>query len=206
MRHQSTTRPLPKAIFRSDGSWVKLVDAADNLRDRTIIALFLTSGIRLAELCGLELPDLLLDEQKLVVVGKGGKVRYVFIGDYAVKLLRDYLEERPSPKAGMGEPLFVSRHREPISPRMVQYIVRRAAQRAGLPNWISPHKLRHSHATAMLAEDADLETVARQLGHESIQTTRIYLHLEDADRRATAQRVAATIDPAKQRRSPPAKL
>jgi integrase/recombinase XerC len=149
----------------------------DTVRDRAMLELFYSSGLRLAELTGLNLGDVDLVDGTVRVTGKGSKTRIVPVGRFARESLNAWLAIR-SESADAGDPaLFVSNRRRRISPRTVQNRVRYWAQRAGLSQRVYPHLFRHSFATHLLESSSDLRSVQEMLGHADISTTQIYTHL-----------------------------
>lgn len=149
----------------------------DTLRDRAMLELFYSSGLRLAELIGLDLGDVDLRDGTVRVTGKGNKTRIVPVGRFARESLRAWLAIRDEAAAAGEAALFVSNRGTRISPRTVQNRVRHWAQRAGLPRRVYPHLFRHSFATHLLESSSDLRSVQEMLGHADISTTQIYTHL-----------------------------
>jgi integrase/recombinase XerC len=150
------------------------------LRDRAIMELFYSSGLRLAELVGLSLTDVDLADRTVRVMGKGSKARIVPVGRKAVEAIRTWLRERAS-LAGIDETaLFVGKSGERLKPRAIQLRVAHWARRAGLPSRVYPHLFRHSFATHLLESSKDLRGVQELLGHADISTTQVYTHLDFA--------------------------
>ena len=150
------------------------------LRDRAILELFYSSGLRLAELVGLNLGDVDAADRTVRVLGKGSKARVVPVGKQALTALKDWLAVRAE-LAKPGElALFVGRRGERVSPRTVQKRVNEWAKRRGAPTGVHPHMLRHSFATHVLESSRDLRAVQEMLGHASLSTTQIYTHLDFA--------------------------
>lgn len=150
-------------------------------RDRTIIEVLYSCGLRVSELCGLLLSDLFLDEGFIRVTGKGSKQRLVPISARAVTELHLWLEERSGIEAKPGEEdyVFIShRRRSHLSRITVFHNLRLYAERAGITKTISPHTLRHTFATHLLEGGANLRAIQAMLGHESIGTTQLYTHLD----------------------------
>ncbi|HUQ52923.1 MAG TPA: tyrosine recombinase XerC [Gammaproteobacteria bacterium] len=148
------------------------------LRDRAILELFYSSGLRLAELVGLNLGDVDAADRTVRVLGKGSKARVVPVGKQALAALNDWLAVR-SGLARAGElAIFVGRRGERVSPRTVQKRVNEWAKRQGAPTGVHPHMLRHSFATHVLESSRDLRAVQELLGHASLSTTQIYTHLD----------------------------
>lgn len=156
-------------------------DSATDLRDRAILELFFSTGLRVSELCSLN-ADIDLTRDEFSVRGKGDKVRVVFLSDSAKKAIAAYLKKR----GDMGEALFagygklgrgkdVSR----LTPRTVERMVKKYAVRAGITRKVTPHVIRHSFATDLLENGADLRSVQALLGHANIATTQVYTHVTD---------------------------
>jgi integrase/recombinase XerD len=175
-------RKLPHVLTRDDVN--RLLSEADStepagLRDRALLETMYACGLRASETIGLELPDLDLDEQVLRARGKGSKERVVPMGRQAVQALRIYLTNgRPHIVGGRGEPhVFVNFRGGPLTRQGLYKIVRRHAMRAGLQDKMSPHTLRHTFATHLLAGGCDLRSVQEMLGHADVATTQLYTHL-----------------------------
>lgn len=152
-------------------------------RNRAIIEVLYGSGLRVSELCELQTRRVSLDDGYLIVEGKGSKERMVPMSELAVEQIRLYLDERwrRGDKVNRGEEdyLFISRNGRHLTRVMVFYVVRELAEAAGIVKTISPHSLRHSFATHLLEGGANLRAIQQMLGHESIATTEIYLHLDN---------------------------
>lgn len=147
-------------------------------RDRAILELLFSTGLRVSELCSLN-SDLDLSRDELSVRGKGEKVRVVFLSPAAKETVREYLKARTD----MEEALFVDGranklHR--ITPRDIQRHLKTYVARAGITNVVTPHTLRHAFATDLLSNGADIRSVQQLLGHASINTTQIYTHITDS--------------------------
>ena len=149
-------------------------------RNRAIIEVLFSCGLRVSELVGLRLSDLYLDEFFLRVVGKGRKERLVPISKRAVEELGYWFDSRchMDIKAGEEDYVFLNRRGAHLTRTMILIMVKRAAADAGIVKNISPHTLRHSFATALLEGGADLRAIQAMLGHESIGTTEIYTHID----------------------------
>lgn len=143
-------------------------------RDIAIMELLYASGIRRAELVGLNLSDLDLDRRTMRVLGKGNKQRVVFMNHAAVDALRHYLGVRPRTA---DEALFVSRRKTRLSHRQAWVIFRDFAALSGIAKHVTPHVMRHSFATHLLENGADLVTIKELLGHASLSTTQIYTNV-----------------------------
>ncbi len=154
------------------------------LRDRAILETLYATGARASEVVGLKQEDLYLEGGFLKYFGKGGKQRVVPLGRLAIAALRAYLDEQ-RPRLVAANPdapwVFVSRGGRGLTREMLWVLVKKYVRRAGLNVKVSPHTLRHSFATHLLAGGADLRTVQEMLGHASIQTTQHYTHV-DRDR------------------------
>jgi len=148
------------------------------LRDRAMLELFYSSGLRLAELIAVNLGDIDPVDASLEVVGKGAKTRRVPVGRKALDALRAWLQVRPALAAEGETALFVSRRGTRIHPRTVQQRVSRWAMAKGAPRDLHPHLLRHSFASHLLESSGDLRAVQELLGHADISTTQIYTHLD----------------------------
>lgn len=155
-------------------------DKAETPRNHAIIETLYGSGLRVSELVDLRISRINLDAGVMIVEGKGSKERMVPMSPTSVSLIRDYLEIRnsqPIKKEGEGI-LFLNRRGAPLTRVMVFYIVRDLAALAGISKTVSPHTLRHSFATHLLEGGANLRAIQELLGHESIATTELYLHLD----------------------------
>ncbi len=170
---------LPKTL--SSGEVVGLlgqpdVDTPLGLRDRAMLELLYATGLRVSELVGLKESNINLERGFVVIVGKGSKERAVPLGDVAASMVRSYLE-RSRPlllKGGDTEALFVSRRRRQMTRQMFWERVKYYVRKAGIATQVSPHTLRHSFATHLLDNGADLRSVQAMLGHADISTTQIY--------------------------------
>ena len=155
------------------------------MRDKAIIALLFSSGLRVSELCNLDRQHVNLKRREFMVRGKGQKDRLVFVDDTAANLLRRYLEARQDNLQPMftrlsgNEKTDLSGDYGRITPRSVQRIVSKYATLAGITKKVSPHTLRHSFATDLLMNGADIRSVQTMLGHSNIATTQIYTHITD---------------------------
>jgi integrase/recombinase XerD len=175
-------RRLPKVLTREEVA--KLLDQPTGtepaaLRDRALLELMYACGLRASEAIGLELMDVDVEEGVLRARGKGSKERIVPIGQAALKALRIYLERgRPALVKGAPEAhLFVNFRGGQLTRQGLYKIVRRHAVTAGLADQMSPHTLRHTFATHLLAGGCDLRSVQEMLGHADVSTTQLYTHL-----------------------------
>lgn len=150
-------------------------------RNRAIMETLYGSGLRVSELCGLRYGDLYTDEGMLRVEGKGSKQRFVPMSHYCMKAIDDWSERREefNIKPKFQDYIFVTRRGSAMTRVMVFYVIKKLAQDAGVRKVISPHTLRHSFATHLLEGGANLRAIQQMLGHESIATTEIYLHLDN---------------------------
>ena len=149
-------------------------------RNHAIIETIYGSGLRVSELCDARLSRLNLDDALLIVEGKGSKQRMVPLSPTAVDLIREYLpmRNRLNIKPAGQDIIFLNRRGAPLTRVMVFYIIRDLAALAGITKTVSPHTLRHSFATHLLEGGANLRAIQEMLGHESIATTELYLHLD----------------------------
>ena len=147
-------------------------------RDKAIMELFYSSGLRLAELVGLDLPAVDLTDRTVRVEGKGSKTRILPIGRYAIDALRRWLVERATAARADQQALFLGRGGRRLSVRSVQLRVQTWARRQGLGVHVHPHMFRHSFATHLLESSGTLRGVQELLGHANIGTTQIYTHLD----------------------------
>ncbi len=171
---------LPKALDADEMHQLLEVRSKDPLRerDRAMMELMYSCGLRLAELASVDIPDLDLDGGELRITGKGSKTRILPVGQAAIKAVRAWLRLRPE-YAAPGEPaLFVSQRGGRLSHRAIQSRFSQYARKAGLDSHLHPHKLRHSFATHMLEASSDLRAVQELLGHSQLATTQIYTHLD----------------------------
>lgn len=148
-------------------------------RNRLIIELLYATGIRVSELTNINIKDIDISSKEIKITGKGGKDRIVYFGDYAKEYLINYLEEgRPSLSNNKSSnKLLLNKDGGDLSARSVEDIVNKAVEEAALKHKISPHVLRHTFATDMLNNGADLKSVQELLGHSSLSTTQIYTHI-----------------------------
>lgn len=188
LSHPSQASRLPGVLKAGDAEQLTTAPADNNpvgFRDRAILELLYASGLRVAELCGLDLGDVDVDGRWVRVMGKGSKERVVPMGDFAAAALRDYLEgarasfvrtDGTTP-VGDQDALFLNRRKKRMSPRDVRSMVERHAARVLAGRKVSPHTLRHSFATHLLEAGADIRTVQELLGHASLATTQRYTHV-----------------------------
>jgi len=148
------------------------------VRDKAIMELFYSSGLRLSELLGLDLQDLDLRDRTVRVLGKGGKARIVPVGKEAKAALECWLAERTALAAVDELAVFVGVNGRRLGPRIVQRRIARWARLQGLPEHVHPHMFRHSFASHLLESSGDLRAVQELLGHANISTTQVYTHLD----------------------------
>ncbi len=154
---------------------------AEGQRNRAVIEMLYSCGLRVSELCGLKISDLYLKEQFIRVTGKGDKQRLVPVSSRAVAELEAYFEDRSGIeiKRGYEDYVFISeRLKKPLSRITVFRIIKELAGNAGIKKSVSPHTFRHSFATHLLEGGANLRVIQAMLGHESISTTEIYTHID----------------------------
>ena len=181
---------MPKYLSLEDSKKLLNVTYDDNdenkERDYAIITLFLNCGLRLSELVGINISNIDFSENRLTVIGKGNKERTIYLNNACVKALKDYMSVRPTEgvkndSKASNKALFLSKRKERIGNRTVQYIVDRELMKAGLDtSKYSTHKLRHTAATLMYQYGkVDIRALQELLGHESIATTEIYTHVSN---------------------------
>lgn len=157
------------------------LESWNGIRDRAILEVMYGCGLRVSEACGLRISHVYQDEGFIRVVGKGNKERLVPIGDMAVEAYRNWLGCRPAPACPECDDLvFLNRFGKSLSRVSVFKMIKNQAALAGIRKEISPHTLRHSFATHLIENGADLRVVQEMLGHESILTTEIYTHIDSA--------------------------
>jgi site-specific recombinase XerD len=182
-----TAKTLPRYLSLNESTQLlSSVDGANKERDFCILTLFLNCGLRISELAGIDLTDIRADS--LRVLGKGSKERIVFLNDACADALNDYLQIRRAVAAVDKHALFLSARRIRISKSTIHSLVKNHLLRAGLDSSkYSAHKLRHTAATLMLRNGVDVRTLQELLGHEHLNTTQIYTHVESDSLRAAAQ-------------------
>ena len=177
IRAPKAPRKLPQVLDVDEA--VQLVEVATDaplgLRDRALLELFYSSGLRLAETCALRWADLDFEQGLVSVLGKGSKQRIVPVGSHARAALQAWRDESGGTDAS---PVFPGPGGKPITPRAVQLRLRQLAMRQGVFKRVHPHLLRHSFASHMLESSGDLRGVQELLGHADIATTQIYTHLD----------------------------
>jgi site-specific recombinase XerD len=171
-----TSQELDRLLNASDLSTIT------GLRDRAILELLFSTGLRISELTNLSIDDVDLSRDEFSVRGKGDKIRVVFLSEKAKTAIKNYLKERKD----MSDALFVQYGKNAkgakdirLSPRAVQRTLKVCATKAGITRKVTPHVIRHSFATDLLSNGADLRSVQALLGHANIGTTQIYTHVTD---------------------------
>jgi integrase/recombinase XerC len=174
------SRRLPATLDTDQVAKLLALDGDDGLtvRDRAILELLYSSGLRLAELVGLDLLDLDLDDRSVRVTGKGNKTRVLPVGRRAVEALEAWLARRSEIARRHEQAVFVSQRGTRVAPRTVQQRLKTWAKRQGAAINVHPHMLRHSFATHLLESSRNLRAVQELLGHASISTTQVYTHLD----------------------------
>jgi site-specific recombinase XerD len=187
LEYPKLRKTLPKYLTLEQSSeLLRSVSGANERRDYAILLLFLNCGIRRSELVGLNLSDVY--EDRIRVVGKGNKERFVYFGSACRKAIDAYLEERNEKVLTDNRALFGSRNGNRISVEAVHRLVKKALLQAGLDSTqFSAHKLRHTAATMMLSGGVDVKTVQEVLGHENLNTTQIYTHIENTELKIAAE-------------------
>jgi integrase/recombinase XerD len=178
-------RHLPEVLSVEEiDAMIAAIDLStpEGKRNRAIVETMYGCGLRVSELCNLEINNVNLDNRFIIVTGKGSKQRMVPMSEISVDLITDYIaNERADVPVKSGEEgiLFLNRRGRRLSRVMIFYIIRDLAALAGVKKEVSPHTLRHSFATHLLEGGANLRAIQQMLGHESISTTEIYLHMDN---------------------------
>ena len=181
-------KQLPKYLVLEDSiKLLESVEGPNKQRDFAILTLFLNCGLRLSELVNLNLSDIRGDF--ITVNGKGNKQRNLYLNDACKTAIENYLPVRPTDVLKDRDALFISRNRQRISPKTVQWLVKKYLSAAGLSDQqLSTHKLRHTAATLMHRHgNVDVRLLQKFLGHENLGTTQIYTHIEDEQVRQAAE-------------------
>ena len=187
LEYPKLRKSLPKYLsMEQSAALLQAVSGPNAKRDYAILMLFLNCGIRRSELVGLNITDVY--EDRIRVVGKGNKERFVYFGTPCRKAIDAYLVERNKKILTDNKALFGSRNHNRISTDAVHQLVKKALLQAGLDSTqFSAHKLRHTAATMMLSGGVDVKTVQEVLGHENLNTTQIYTHIENSELKVAAQ-------------------
>lgn len=187
LEYPKLRKSLPKYLtMDQSAALLRAVSGPNEKRDYAILMLFLNCGIRRSELVGLNLTDVY--EDRIRVIGKGNKERFVYFGTACKKAIDAYLPERHKQHLSDNRALFGSRDSNRISVSAVHRLVKKHMLAAGLDATnFSAHKLRHTAATMMLSGGVDIKTVQEVLGHENLNTTQIYTHIENTELKLAAQ-------------------
>ena len=187
LEYPKLRKSLPKYLtMEQSAALLKSVSGQNEKRDYAILMLFLNCGIRRSELVNLNLSDVY--EDRIRVIGKGNKERFVYFGSACRKAIDAYLPERNQKVLTDNRALFGSRDNNRISVTAVHRLVKKALLQAGLDSTqYSAHKLRHTAATMMLSGGVDVKTVQEVLGHENLNTTQIYTHIESTELKIAAE-------------------
>jgi len=186
LEYPKLRKSLPRYLtLQQSAALLRSVSGINERRDYAILMLFLNCGIRRSELVGLNLTDVY--EDRIRVIGKGNKERFVYFGTPCRKAIELYLVERNKKVLSDNRALFGSRNGNRISVTAVHRLVEKALKQAGLDaTQFSAHKLRHTAATMMLSGGVDIKTVQEVLGHENLNTTQIYTHIESTELKLAA--------------------
>ncbi len=163
---------------------VRLIESIEDPRDRLIVRTIYATGVRVSELCAMDIGDIDFEEETIRVRGKGGKIRIVFVDRDTLDDMATFIDDR------IAGPLFPGQQGHHISPRSVQHIFKQYA-----PPGITPHKIRHSYASELYRRSKNLRVVQENLGHTSIKTTEIYLHTDLDERRRVYQEFFPLAEP-----------
>ncbi|MGB2397496.1 MAG: site-specific tyrosine recombinase XerD [Flavobacteriaceae bacterium] len=177
-------RKLPEVLTISEiNKILSSIDLAHPLghRNQAILEVLYGSGLRVSELVNLKLSDILFEEKLLLITGKGNKQRLVPLGNLSAKRLTHYLHDirdKGEVKKAYKDIVFLNQHGRQLTRAMIFTIVKKAARLAGIKKTISPHTFRHSFATHLLENGADLRSIQLMMGHENITTTEVYMHVD----------------------------
>ena len=180
IRPPKSAKRLPHALSPDEAGRLMEIAATDPLavRDKAILELLYSSGLRLSELTGLAEDDVNLRDATVRVTGKGSKTRIVPVGSHAIAALKAWLPARGQLARPTAKALFVGQDGKALGPRAVQTRLKQWAMKLGLADKVHPHALRHSFASHLLQSSGDLRAVQELLGHASISTTQVYTHLD----------------------------
>ena len=177
-------RKLPDTLSKDEiDTLINSIDLSQpqGQRNKTILETLYSCGLRVTELITLQLSDLFFDEGFIRVIGKGDKQRFVPINLHTQKLILIYINQirnHTNPQKGYEDTLFLNRRGRQLTRNMIFIIVKDATEKTGIRKKVSPHTFRHSFATHLLENGADLRSIQQMLGHESITTTEIYMHVD----------------------------
>jgi site-specific recombinase XerD len=157
------------------------IDSKQGLRDKALLETLFSTGLRVSELAKLKIDDINLGKPEFTVRGKGSKVRLVFLSETARHWIKKYLNDRhdTNPHLFVGQSKINEGSDKPLTSRSIERLVGRYARLAGIMKKVTPHTLRHSYATDLLLNGADIRSVQAMLGHSSITTTQVYTHITD---------------------------
>ena len=170
-----------------------ILKAAPNERDRAILEVLYGCGLRVSEVCSLKISEVYLKDMFVKVMGKGSKERLVPMAPSTASAIMDYLSVRPESDAGCEDVLFLNRFGRALSRVAVFQMVKSVALVAGVDKNLSPHTFRHSFATHLVENGADLRVVQEMLGHESILTTEIYTHVDSTTWQREIKEIISTV-------------
>ncbi len=170
-----------------------ILKAAPNERDRAILEVLYGCGLRVSEVCSLKISEVYLKDMFVKVMGKGSKERLVPMAPSTASAIMDYLSVRPESDAGCEDVLFLNRFGRALSRVAVFKMVKSVALVAGVNKNLSPHTFRHSFATHLVENGADLRVVQEMLGHESIFTTEIYTHVDSTTWQREIKEIISTV-------------
>lgn len=170
-----------------------ILQAAPNERDRAILEVLYGCGLRVSEVCSLKISEVYLKDMFVKVMGKGSKERLVPMAPSTASAIMDYLSVRPESDAGCEDVLFLNRFGRALSRVAVFKMVKSVALVAGVDKNLSPHTFRHSFATHLVENGADLRVVQEMLGHESILTTEIYTHVDSTTWQREIKEIISTV-------------
>lgn len=170
-----------------------ILKAAPNERDRAILEVLYGCGLRVSEVCSLKISEVYLKDMFVKVMGKGSKERLVPMAPSTASAIMDYLSVRPESDAGCEDVLFLNRFGRTLSRVAVFKMVKSVALVAGVDKNLSPHTFRHSFATHLVENGADLRVVQEMLGHESILTTEIYTHVDSTTWQREIKEIISTV-------------
>ena len=181
-----TPKALPRYLSLEESKkLLTAVDGKNRIRDYCIICLFLNCGLRISEIVGLNISD--VRDDSLRVLGKGNKTRIVYLNEACIKAINAYMQERKLIAAIDKNALFLSNRRKRMSTDAVHAMVKKTLKAAGLDSSMySSHKLRHTAATLMLSNGVDVRTLQEVLGHDHLNTTQIYTHIDNSELRIAA--------------------
>lgn len=179
-------KSLPRYLSLEESQrLLSAVDGKNKARDYCIVCLFLNCGLRISEIVGLNISD--IKGESLRVLGKGNKTRIVYLNEACIRAINDYMQERKLIAAIDKNALFLSNRRKRMSTDAVHAMVKKTLKAAGLDaSQYSSHKLRHTAATLMLSNGVDVRTLQEVLGHDNLNTTQIYTHIDSSELRIAA--------------------